>query len=94
MNKCRQCPATIEAPEDLCPPCAIEHAYRIMAAEPEPVLRKCEACGASFKLTEARVLRSAKNPLAGNHHTPWLCWICAHLHLSATRPETIPPMFF
>lgn len=94
MNKCRQCSAPVQPLDDLCGACTMERAYRIMAAEPEPTLRKCETCGEQFRLTEARVLRSVKDPLVGNHTTPFLCWVCAHLHLSASRPETIPSMFF
>jgi hypothetical protein len=53
-----------------------------MAAEPEPAMLKCAACKAPFSLTEARVLRQAKDPKAGDHATPKLCWVCARLHLS------------
>ena len=37
MNRCRHCPTIVADSEDLCPACAIELAYRIMAAEPDPV---------------------------------------------------------
>jgi hypothetical protein len=67
----------------------MELAYRIRAAEPHPEKRRCKACGAAFSFTEARVLRIAKNPKAGNRQTPQLCWICAHLHLAAHRPDPI-----
>ena len=95
MKQCCQCPTPVEGPnEDLCTACAVELAYRIMAAEPEPVMPPCDVCGAPYSLTEARVLRNAKNPRAGSAETPRLCWVCAHLHLSALRPETIPAMYF
>jgi rubrerythrin len=35
-------------------------------------------------------LRAAKDPMVGNHRTPTLCWVCAHLHLSAAKPEVCP----
>ncbi len=63
MNRCHQCPATVEPGEDLCPPCAMELAHRIMAAEPEPTMRKCAVCKAPFSFIEARVIRHAKDPL-------------------------------
>jgi hypothetical protein len=62
-----------------------------MAAEPKPSMLTCVACKAPFSLTEARVLRQAKNPKAGNHETPTLCWACAHLHLAANRPDAFDP---
>lgn len=85
--KCRVCPNLTEDDGDLCPPCSVELAYRIMAAEPNPSTRRCEACSAPFLFTEARVLRSVKNPGVGNQFTPGLCWVCAHLHYSAASSD-------
>jgi hypothetical protein len=89
---CLYCPEPIPAGADLCTPHQIELEYLIMAAEPEPIRRQCHACNAEFKLTEARVIRSVKDPravVAGHVSpvTPWLCWVCARLHHSAQKPE-------
>lgn len=89
-EKCSQCPEPAEPGESLCHPHIMELAHRIMNAEPEPHLCHCAVCGAPFTLIEARVLRAAKDPKAGDHQTPDLCWVCAHLHLSAARPEVCP----
>jgi hypothetical protein len=91
IERCRQCPAPVEPRENLCPPHAIELAYRIMAAFPEPVIPTCEVCKASYSLLEARVLREATDPRAGSPETPNLCWVCAHLHLSAALSSTPMP---
>jgi len=88
--KCTQCPEPVEPGESLCGPHAIELAHRIMNAEPEPTMRRCRVCRAPFSFIEARVLRQAKNPKAGSHVTPDLCWKCAHLHLAAARREPCP----
>jgi predicted amidophosphoribosyltransferase len=90
-DRCRQCPATVEPGDDLCPPCSVELAHRVMNAEPDPQTLRCAACKAPFSLIEARVLRQAKNPTAGDHQTPTLCWVCARLHLSATLPDPSDP---
>jgi ribosomal protein L40E len=87
---CRQCPATVEPGADLCPPCGIELAHRIMAADPEPQMLKCKVCKAPYSLITARVLRAAKDPRRGDPETPTLCWVCARLHLSAARIEVCP----
>ena len=85
--KCTQCPAEAEDSE-LCGPCAVELAHRVLDAEPERVLAKCRVCSADYRFTEARVLRRAKNPRASlSAETPDLCWACAHLHLSARDPQ-------
>lgn len=88
--KCRQCSAPVDEVSDLCAPCSVELAYRIMNAEPDPTMRHCQVCHAEFRLIEARVLRSVKDPKRGDSHTPFLCWKCAHLHLSAARREPCP----
>jgi hypothetical protein len=87
MSKCLNCPNPTEGGSSgLCIPCEIEFAYRIMAAEPDPMPVFCDNCAAPYSLTEARVLREAKDPAANRcHHTPHLCWVCAHLHYAALR---------
>jgi len=81
--KCRQCPSKIDDGE-LCGPCSVELAHLILDAEPKRVLAKCQVCGTPYLFTEARVLRRAKDPRANaSYDTPDLCWVCAHLHLSA-----------
>lgn len=86
MTRCRQCPAPVEPGEDLCGPCSIELAHRIMNAEPEPHFLYCEVCQAPYSYVEARVLREAKNPCNRlSPDTPHMCWVCAHLHLAAMR---------
>ena len=80
---CRVCPAPVEDAGPLCGPCNAELLCHVMAAEPEPTMRHCDACGAPYSYTEARVVRSLKSPGKGNQETPRLCWICEHLHYSA-----------
>jgi hypothetical protein len=87
---CRVCSCPALPGEELCIPCSAELAYRIMAAEPDPSYRTCIVCRAPYGYTEARVIRSVKNLRAGSTETPWLCWVCARLHLSAREPENIP----
>jgi hypothetical protein len=89
MKKCRQCTDRTEDDSELCAACAVELAHRILAATPNPEKMTCGVCRAPFGFTEARVLRFAKNPKAGNRATPRLCWVCAHLHLSAQRDAPI-----
>ena len=83
--KCIQCSNPADDRTDaLCTPCAIELAYRIMNAEPEPTFLKCAACQSPYRYTEARVLRHAKNPRAKlSIETPSLCWVCTRLHYAA-----------
>ena len=90
MTHCRQCPAPAEPKMELCVHCSIELSHRVMAAEPDPCTIPCAICQTPFGFTEARVLRRAKDPMKGNQETPKLCWVCAHLHLSARRIEPIP----
>jgi len=90
-DKCAACPAPAAAGLELCGPCMIELEYRIMASEPEPVTLQCHVCRQAISMTEARSLRFAKNPKAGDRMTPGLCWICAHLYLSAHRRDSLPP---
>ncbi len=94
MKACNLCPQPAEAPDyTLCAPCAIELAYRMMASEPEPGARACRVCGAEFSFTDARVIRSAKNPSAGSRQTPELCWVCVRLHVSARNKEELKVPF-
>ncbi len=91
--KCQVCP-NIAEDGDLCGPCAAELALMIQDSEPDREFAYCEICKAPYRWTEARVLRRMKNPaahIAGaqSSHTPFLCWVCAHLHLSTLKPE--PP---
>jgi hypothetical protein len=79
---CTYCPEPPESGEDLCVYCALEHACRAMAAHPDPEVRRCKVCSAAIQYTEARVLRNAKNSKVGSTVTPFLCWVCARLHLS------------
>jgi hypothetical protein len=88
--KCTQCPAPADPKTGICIHCSIELVHRIMAAEPDACSIPCAVCEAPISYTEARVLRYAKNPTKGNQQTPKLCWVCAHLHLSANRAEPIP----
>lgn len=92
--KCSQCPA--EIPEDhglnhLCLPCSMELMTRVCSdiEAGAPITRWCASCGAPFPLTDARVVRSVKNPGIGSQVTPWLCWVCARLHYSARTPDAI-----
>ena len=83
--KCVYCPNPAE-PDDLCAPCSVELAHRIMDAEPEREFCVCYVCKAQFRYVEARVLRFAKDPQAkASHVTPYLCWVCAHLYEAAAR---------
>lgn len=92
-DRCVHCASPALKGEDLCPPCSIELAYRILAEEPHPEHRTCTICGAPYGFTEARVIRSVKNPRAGNQATPWMCWVCAHLHLAAQLPTHDGPLY-
>lgn len=80
--KCPYCPEIPEEGEHLCVYHSLEAACLAMAAEPDPEVRKCKVCSGTIRYTEARVLRHAKHPKAGSQITPWLCWVCARLHLS------------
>ncbi len=80
--KCLQCPGLADFDDNLCCYCAIELTSRLLASEPDPEVRTCKVCKAAIQYTEARVLRNAKNPQVGSKITPYLCWVCARLHLS------------
>ena len=60
----------------------MELAHLILAADDGGFLY-CKVCSAPFRLTESRVMRAVKSPGAGDQETPRLCWVCAHLYLSA-----------
>ena len=79
-NRCERCSTPTDQP--LCLPCAVELSYR-MLQEDNDMHPECAICGAAFDLTEARVIRHAKTPRAGNPVTPFLCWVCTRLHNSA-----------
>jgi hypothetical protein len=96
--KCHQCPALAED-GDLCGPCAVELAHQIMDGEPNREFAYCEICSTPYRWTEARVLRRVKNPTAHlggaqSSHTPYLCWVCARLHLSTLIEQHTPPAMF
>jgi hypothetical protein len=74
----------------LCSGCTVELQHKIMAAHPDPVFKHCAICGAPYSFTEARVLRKAKTPRAGDPATPELCWVCARLRHSVLME---PPAF-
>jgi hypothetical protein len=84
-ERCFVCPAEAQPSGVLCRACSQELVCRLMAAEPDPQFKKCFACEAPFKWTEARVIRHRKNAGAGNPITPYLCWVCARLHYSALQ---------
>ncbi len=90
MPKCTQCPDPAEQEQDLCVSCSIELTCKLMDQPPDPELRSCRICKAGIRYTEARVLRNAKNPKIGSTVTPFLCWVCARLHLSAIEEAKEP----
>ncbi len=87
MPKCRTCPESAVEGEPLCIYCGLEHACFAMARIPDPEVRRCKVCSNAFQYTEARVIRNVKNPRVGSTVTPFLCWVCARLHISAQSQE-------
>jgi hypothetical protein len=71
----------------LCGPCAVELAHKIIDSAAR-TFHACGVCGASYSDTEPHA-KSPRVPLG-------LCWVCAHLHQSAHRPEPVEtlPTFF
>ena len=91
-TKCSRCSSPTISTHELCIPCSVELEYAVSDAEPDPESLTCCQCGQSYRFSEARVLRYAKNPSRGNDETPHLCWVCTRLHYSAhdVREVAIP----
>ena len=49
----------------------------------DPRILKCEACRESYGLNEARVRRALTTADPIQQERAKLCWVCAHLNISA-----------
>lgn len=89
-KKCNQCPNPVEMPaDDLCAPCSAVLVHMVLDSGPDRSVFHCVVCQGEIRLTEARVLRAVRDHKAGSGETPRLCWVCAHLHLSANAPLVV-----